>query len=93
MAVQTTISMKLPEELKARLQTMAAERGISVSSLIKQAIETITAGQPGEGGPTCHDMIAPYLAMPDRIGASGLGDLSTDKRHFAGFGRKPDARP
>jgi len=86
--MQETVSLKISKELKARLQSLAAQRGVSVSALIKEGIWTVTSGAVGKAGPTCHDLVAPYLTAPGRVGSSGLGDLSTNKRHLAGFGRR-----
>jgi len=86
--MQETVSLKVSNKLKARLKALAAQRGVSVSALIKEGIRTVTEGTVGEAGPTCHDLVAPYLAAPDRVGSSGLGDLSTNQRHLAGFGRR-----
>jgi hypothetical protein len=91
--VQGTISMKISKELKERLRALAAQRGVSVSALVKEGIRAVLGEQSAGAGPTCHDLVAPYLAAPDRIGSSGLGDLATDKRHLAGFGRRQPPAP
>lgn len=85
--------MKIPKELKVRLQALAAQRGVSVSALVKEGIRTVIGESSTGAGPTCHDLVATYLAAPDRIGASGLGDLATDKRHLADFGRRQFPAP
>lgn len=44
------------------------------------------------GGPTCYDLARELFEEPGRIGASGKSDLSTNKAHLAGFGRKAGKR-
>jgi hypothetical protein len=91
--VQETISMKIPRELKERLRALAAQRGVSVSALVKEGIRSALGDRVAGSAPTCHDLIAPYLVAPDRVGASGLGDLAADKRHLAGLGRRQPPAP
>ena len=38
--------------------------------------------------PTCYEVTARFFEEPGHIGASGLGDLSSNKSHLDGFGRK-----
>ena len=44
------------------------------------------------GGPSCYDLARELFEEPGRIGASGKSDLSTNKAHLAGFGRKTAKR-
>ena len=45
-----------------------------------------------DGGPSCYDLARELFEEPGRIGASGKSDLSTNKAHLAGFGRKTAKR-
>ncbi|CAN5608651.1 hypothetical protein BH20VER1_BH20VER1_22140 [soil metagenome] len=40
------------------------------------------------GRPTCYELSREIFETPGRIGSSGKHDLSTNKTHLAGFGRK-----
>lgn len=42
--------------------------------------------------PSCYDLARELFEEPGRIGASGKRDLSTNKAHLAGFGRKAGKR-
>ena len=44
------------------------------------------------GGPSCYDLARELFEEPGRIGASGKGDLSTNKAHLASFGREAGKR-
>jgi len=42
--------------------------------------------------PSCYDLARELFEEPGRIGASGKKDISTNKAHLAGFGRKTGKR-
>ena len=85
--MQETLSIKVSSVEKDRLRKIAAERGVSVSALIKEALQAVTRGALGNPSPSCHDLVAPYFEQPGHLGASGKRDHSTNKRHLAGFGK------
>ncbi|MHC4470167.1 MAG: ribbon-helix-helix domain-containing protein [Planctomycetota bacterium] len=71
------ISVKLPEELDRLLTKLARSRGASRSSIIRRALESFAR--------TTGDSVA--AAAADLVGCvEGPADLSTAKRHLAGFG-------
>lgn len=72
-------AVRLAAPTSARLSRLAKKHGVSVAELIRRAVESFVA-------PTI------WERLESNVGAkgSGLGDLSTNKRHLAGFGqRKP----
>ena len=75
---------------------------MSTLTEIEQAVESLPHKQQqillrhlqqrlGEG-PSCYDLARELFEKPGRLGASGKRDLSTNKAHLAGFGRKPGTR-
>jgi hypothetical protein len=75
-----TLTIKLPVEMKNRLETEAAQSGKSVSALIR---ESVSAYLRVAGGET-----SLYERTRDLCGAgaSGVADLATDPRHLERFG-------
>jgi predicted transcriptional regulator len=77
-----TISMKIPDQLDARLERMAEERGTSKSDLVRRALEAhlerLEAPDPGSVGRLAADLAGCV---------EGPADLSTSQRHFEDFGR------
>ncbi|MEW6754306.1 MAG: ribbon-helix-helix protein, CopG family [Candidatus Latescibacterota bacterium] len=77
-----TLTVKLPEHLRARLQAAAAQRGETRSALVRQAIEELVekGGKPAPG--SC-------LAKARDLAGSceGPADLSTNKVHVRSYGR------
>lgn len=71
------VSVKLPEDLDRLLTELARRRGASRSSIIRRALESFAR--------TTGRSVAEVAA--DLVGCvEGPADLSTAKRHFAGFG-------
>lgn len=77
-----TLSLKVPEALAEQLERAARARGASKSRLVRRAIrEHLDKGvEPGAGS---------FLAAAsDLAGAvEGPADLSTHRKHLAGYGR------
>jgi hypothetical protein len=72
-------TLKIPESLAARIQRQARATKRTVSAVMRDALER------GLGEDAGIDMTE---ALKGVIGsASGPGDLSTNKAHFAGYGR------
>jgi len=80
----TTISLKIEEKLAASLDAEARARRTTRSALIRQAL-TGLLGKSGKSQPSLLQQSKDLCGA----GASGLGDLSSDPRHLAGFGSKP----
>lgn len=78
----TTLTLKLPEPLAARLAKLAKRRGVSRSQLVREAIEHTVNTVADAGAPSCLDLAR------DLVGShEGPATLSSDKRHLKGYGR------
>ncbi|HEY6557747.1 MAG TPA: CopG family transcriptional regulator [Polyangiaceae bacterium] len=72
-------TIKLPKPLASALARVAKTRGCTESELIREGIEKVTREDAGL------DMQA--LIGPDLGTAHGPKDLSSNKKHRAGYGR------
>jgi predicted transcriptional regulator len=77
----TTLSLKVPDDLAARLDKAARANRVSRSALCRQALEE-----------RLKKVRAPRRSLFEQskdlcgIGDSGIGDLSSNKKHLDGFG-------
>ncbi|MBI4884719.1 MAG: CopG family transcriptional regulator [Actinobacteria bacterium] len=65
LAYMQRTTVKLSDDLDARLRHEAARRGVTVSELTREAIETLLDAPPGR-----------HRLMAARAGASGRADIS-----------------
>lgn len=77
------ISIRIPRPLGERLKKQSAARGRSESELVREALETYLT--PTKDEPSAYD-------LAERAGIIGClqrgpRDLSTNPRHFKGFGK------
>ena len=72
------VSVRIPRQSLARVTRLARKRKTTVSALIREAVDALA----GQERPTIWDQVK---ALVPKNG-SGLGDLSTHKRHLADFG-------
>jgi predicted transcriptional regulator len=73
-----TVTFKLPIELDRRLNEFAKSRGSSRSAVVREALEALTVQ---------HTSIGALAA--DLIGSlEGPGDLSTNPKYMADFGKR-----
>ena len=79
----TTISLKIDEKMAAGLEAEARARRTSRSALCREAISGWLR-RSSKGKPTLLEQSKDLCGA----GTSGLGDLSTNKHHLAGFGGK-----
>lgn len=86
--MQETLSIKVSPVEKARLKAEAERRGVKLSTLLKMGLEAVTRDVPGTGGPSCYELAARFFEEPGHIDSSGLGDLSSNKSHLRGFGKR-----
>ena len=70
------VSIRLPARTSVRVAKLARERHVTVSELVRQAIEQFD-------GPTLWERVGPLIGKK----GSGRGDLSSNKAHLADFGR------
>jgi succinate dehydrogenase/fumarate reductase flavoprotein subunit len=82
--VTETLSIKVPKNLKARLQATARSRHTTASALLREALEQIVedkaaiARRPG--------LLTKHRHLFENLD-KGPGDLSVNPEHFEGFGR------
>jgi hypothetical protein len=76
-----TITMKLPENLAARLAQEAQRRKTTRSELLRQCVELALSGAAGEEPPSFHSL------AQDKSGCfRGPRDLATNPKYLEGFG-------
>jgi hypothetical protein len=78
-----TISLRLPEDLLAQLDTEAKARRVTKSRLVRESLQKALRKQSPAGAASCYDL-AGDLAGTIR----GLPkDLADNPKHMEGFGR------
>lgn len=73
-----TVTVKLPDPLAAWLLRRARELGRPQSDLVREALQRASEGNSGS---SCHDLFSDVCGVID-----GPRDLSTNRKHLAGFG-------
>jgi hypothetical protein len=73
-----TITVKLSDPLASWLARRSRELGRPQSELIREALQQVA---DGTSGASCHDVFADVCGVID-----GPKDLSTNPKHFTGFG-------
>jgi hypothetical protein len=79
----TNISLKIEEKLAASLDAEARARRTTRSALIRQALTGLLR-KSGQSKPSLLQQSKDLCGA----GSSGMGDLSSNPRHLAGFGDK-----
>ena len=78
----TTMTIKMPEQLSARLRQQALASGVNCSEFIRQAVEKLlSAGAPPAKG-TCLSLASDLAGCLE-----GPRDLATNPVHMEGFGK------
>ncbi len=77
-----TLTVKVPEELDAKLTRIAARRGASRSALIRTALEELATTDEALQPLSCLDLAKDLLGQTE-----GPTDLSYNKKHLKGYGR------
>lgn len=78
----TTISVKLPEALGARLEAEARRRRTTKSAVIRELLEEGLSKPRRKKAVTCYDLVK------DLIGSvRGPRDLATNPKYMEGFGK------
>jgi hypothetical protein len=77
-----TISVKLPDALRVRLEAEAARRGLSLGAVVREAAETYVVKSPTQKKLTL------YERSKDLCGCikGGPGDLSTNPKYLEDMG-------
>jgi hypothetical protein len=81
-----TLSIKISKDDKLRLRQLALQRKVSLSALLREGLKHIVQSGTDQGEASCYSRAAKYLEPNARLGARGLGDLSTNKKRMEGFG-------
>lgn len=81
-----TITIKVPEELDARLTKRAKRLGVSKSEVAREAIKRDLEADQSDAvkeEPSAYDLMKDGFGCID----SGVTDLSTNPKHMEGFGK------
>ena len=76
-----TISLKVPDEIDARLEARAKAIRKTKSELTREALAAFLEGE-GSSGVSCLDLVRDLVGT-----AQGPGDLASNKKHLRGYGR------
>ena len=78
-----TISLKLPEDLNAKLNRAAKQRDQTKSEVVREALEQFLNGQRKS-----KNFVSALELAGDLVGCcEGPGDLSTNPKYMEGFGK------
>ena len=81
--IMRTISVKLPDELLARLARQAKARRVTKSWLVRKSLEKGLHEQPPAGAISCYDLARDLAGT-----VKGLPkDLADNPKYMEGFGR------
>ena len=94
----TTISCTIPDALGKKLARAAKQRRVPKATLVREGLTAVLAQPPTPPGQPLtssgQEPARPFVSALDVMGnlrgivRSGLGDLSTNKKHLAGLGRE-----
>jgi hypothetical protein len=76
-----TISLKLPDEIDARLEARARDLRLSKSEITREALVRYLGSEPAPGV-SCLDLVRDLVGT-----ARGPGDLASNKKYLRGYGR------
>jgi hypothetical protein len=76
------ISLKLPDDLNARLERAAKQRGAAKSDIVREALEAYFAGQQNGAQVSCLDLAHDLAGSID-----GPADLATNPKYMRGYGQ------
>ena len=78
----TTISIKIPDDLAARLDEVARAENVSRSALFRRALADKLNAKSRHRKPSLYELSADLCG----IGDSGMGDLASNPKHMEKFG-------
>ncbi|MEI8341873.1 MAG: ribbon-helix-helix protein, CopG family [Verrucomicrobiota bacterium] len=76
-----TLTIKMPAELKSKVESMARYSGKSVSAVVRESLAR-TVQKSGRGKPGLYELTKDLCGA----GQSGCSDLATNPAHMKGFG-------
>jgi hypothetical protein len=77
----TTLTVKIPEDLKRNVETVARFSGKSVSAVVRESLLR-TSRKTGSRRASLYERTKDLCGA----GCSGLDDLATSPKHMKGFG-------
>ncbi len=77
----STLTVELPDELASRLDAASRRRAVPLSEVVRELVATL----PPAAGPerSAHEVLGTTFGRCE----SGLGDLSTNRRHLDSLGQ------
>jgi hypothetical protein len=84
--IMTSITIKLPEELKAKLKAHSRLSGKSCSALVRRSLEKELSGSR-KGGHAKSQSVLEKLADLAGKGDSGIPGLATNPKYMKGYGQ------
>ena len=76
----STLTVELPDELASRLEAASRSRSVPPDEVVRELVSTLPPVTSSER--TAYEVLGATFGSS----ASGLGDLSTNPKHFEGFG-------
>jgi metal-responsive CopG/Arc/MetJ family transcriptional regulator len=76
------VSLKLPDELHARLEEISKRRGAAKSDVIRDALEAYFGGAKNGSQASCAELAGNLVGS-----LAGPVDLATHPKHLEGYGR------
>ena len=76
-----SISLKLPDDIDARLEARAKNQGKTKSQITREALQHFLNGKK-VGRVSCLDLVRDLVGT-----ARGSGDLASNRKHLRGYGR------
>lgn len=77
-----SISVKIPDELAAKLAHVCKESGTAKSNVIRDALDAYFAGHANGSRLTCIELAANLVGS-----VTAPSDLATNPKHMRGYGR------
>lgn len=77
-----TLTLKLPEILETRLNTIARKKGLSKSEIVRLALLEYLSHEDSSKGKSFLDLSRDLAGIIE-----GPSDLSTNKAHYEGYGK------
>ena len=86
----STLTIELPDELAARLAAASERQHVPPGEIVREALARALPAPPQDlpEGKSLHDAMVEAQALG--CISTGLGDLSTNRRHLEGYGRSKE---
>ena len=78
-----TISLKLPDDLLAQLESEAKARRVTKSRIVRESLEAALRKQPSARVASCFDLASDLVGTIEGLPA----DLADNPKYMEGFGR------